>query len=574
MSTNTLPSPRVREFLPQEFKITVWSKLKPYYNELLQRPILSIVELERWILDNSELDALFEEESHRRYIAMISDPNDDRLIDAYNYTKTEIKPHIQSIKHQLNEKFLENDFSLNLDTNYYKTYYRRVKSEYESFQINNLEIHTKIESILQAYKKIIISSTFTYKGQTYNLAQVDCLLETFDREYRKEIYRKITALYIQNAALINSIFSSLIQERSKLALNAGYNNYRNYRFNETARYDYTSEDCHQLHELIAATVCPIVKKISHNKKERLGIDQLYLWDLNTSLNSSTSTNFEFDPNTLIKSTINCLNAIHPLFGNCIQLMQEANHINIDASDATKSSIGLTLALPLSGVPYLHSHYKSGIQQLSNFLQLCGEAIHLFLVNKYNIHTHQQIPSELSSLSGITMQLLVFENGDTFFDSAATARQAKKWLLENLLSQLPWLATFDRFQHWIYKHPEHNQLEREQVWNYIYTRFHSSIVDVESYEEAYSNYWHIASNIFSTPFKNIENAFAIFGAIAIWKQYIESPETAIQQFTNAMELGYTQPINKIYNIAGIQFYPSKEYIESLISFVQSELKKLD
>ena len=140
MITNTLPSPRVREFLPQEFKVTVWSKLKPYYNELLRRPIQSTVELERWILDNSELDALFEEELHRRYITMISDPDNDRLADAYAYAKSEITPHIQAIKYQLNDKFLDDPFSLKLDDQYIETYYRAVKSEYESFHIDDLKI--------------------------------------------------------------------------------------------------------------------------------------------------------------------------------------------------------------------------------------------------------------------------------------------------------------------------------------------------------------------------------------------------------------------------------------------------
>jgi len=573
MITNTLPSPRVREFLPQEFKITVWSKLKPYYNELLKRPIHSQIELERWILDNSELDALFEEELNRRYIAMVSNPDNDRIAEAYIYTKSEIKPHIQSIKHQLNEKFLDNDFSENLDDQHFETYYRTVKSEHESFHKNNLGIHAKIESMLRAYKKVIGSSTFSYENQIYNLTQAKFLLESTDRISRKKIYKKVTELHIQNAALINSIFGGLIQERSKLALNAGYDNYRNYRFNETARYDYTSEDCHQLHELIAITVCPIIENLHLNRKQILNLDKLRPWDLNVTLSSDSSTNFEFDSNKLIQKTIACLDSIHPFFGNCIQKMYDANHLKIDRSNETPFT-NRTIPLPLTSLPYLYLNTTTGIQQISTFLQLCGQAVHLLSVNQFDIHTHRQIPSELSSLSAFTMQLLAFENGELLFNSEQETKQAKKWVLENILIQLPWIATFDRFQHWVYKHPEHSQVERDQAWQYVYSRFHSTTVDFEGSEEIFSNYWHTASNLFNTPFNYIENAFAIFGAIAIWKQYQANPEIAIEQFKNAMEAGYTQPINKIYNIAGIQFYPSEEYIESLVSFVQSELKKLD
>ena len=95
MSPSAIPTPRIREFLPQEFKITVWSKLKPYYNELLKRPIRSLDELERWILDESELDALFEEELHRRYITKLTNRSDARANDAYEYIVHGIGIHIK-----------------------------------------------------------------------------------------------------------------------------------------------------------------------------------------------------------------------------------------------------------------------------------------------------------------------------------------------------------------------------------------------------------------------------------------------------------------------------------------------
>ncbi len=572
MITNTLPSPRVREFLPQEFKITVWSKLKPYYNELLRRSIKSTTELERWILDNSELDALFEEELNRRYIVMISNLDDDRAADAFAYAKSEIAPHIKTIKYHLNDKFLNDPLSLELDSQSFETYYRTIKSEYESFHIDDLKIYVEIESMLRAYKKIIAASTFTHNKQIYNFTQVRHLLESPDRTIRKKTYEKIADLNIQNAQLINSIFDVLIKQRRLLASNSGYDNYRNYRFNETARYDYTSENCHELHDFISTIVCPVVEELYNKRKETLAVDVLRPWDLNVSIHS-TPASFELDSNTLIQQTIQCLDAIHPFFGSCIQTMKEVNHIHLDLSDSITFGSS-TIALPLTGVPFLYLNSTGGIQQIGTFLQLCGQAIHLLLINNLNIHTQRQLPSELSSLSAMTMQLLAFEHGELFFNSKADAKQAKRWLLENILIQLPWIASFDRFQHWIYKHPEHSQSERDEAWQYIYARFHSNIIDFEGYEEAQTNYWHQASNIFTKPFDYIQNAFALFGAIAIWQQYLNSPDKAIEQFENAMKAAYTLPINEIYNIAGIPFYPKVEYIESLVAFVQSELKKLD
>ncbi len=67
--------------------------------------------------------------------------------------------------------------------------------------------------------------------------------------------------------------------------------------------------------------------------------------------------------------------------------------------------------------------------------------------------------------------------------------------------------------------------------------------------------------------------AQLGAIAIWKTFKENPEKAIQQYKDALSLGYTKSIGEIYETAGISFDFSREYVRDLMTFVKSELDKL-
>ena len=67
--------------------------------------------------------------------------------------------------------------------------------------------------------------------------------------------------------------------------------------------------------------------------------------------------------------------------------------------------------------------------------------------------------------------------------------------------------------------------------------------------------------------------AQLGAIAIWKQYRENPKQTVQNFINALKLGYTVPIGDIYKAAGINFDFSKENIYELGQFVKKELDNL-
>jgi oligoendopeptidase F len=55
-----------------------------------------------------------------------------------------------------------------------------------------------------------------------------------------------------------------------------------------------------------------------------------------------------------------------------------------------------------------------------------------------------------------------------------------------------------------------------------------------------------------------------------KNYIINGNRAVEQYKDALKLGYTKSIGEIYQTAGIQFDFSKEYVRDLAHFVKNEL----
>ena len=51
-----------RSYLPKDFKITDWGTLEPYFKELLERPLTTKQELEKWLNDISEIEAVIGED--------------------------------------------------------------------------------------------------------------------------------------------------------------------------------------------------------------------------------------------------------------------------------------------------------------------------------------------------------------------------------------------------------------------------------------------------------------------------------------------------------------------------------
>ena len=80
-NTIAIPTRPVRKFVPEYLIIDSWDKIKSLFDNLLEREISSSTELERWMLDQSELSAVLEEDMAWRYIKMNIDTTDKELAE-------------------------------------------------------------------------------------------------------------------------------------------------------------------------------------------------------------------------------------------------------------------------------------------------------------------------------------------------------------------------------------------------------------------------------------------------------------------------------------------------------------
>ena len=125
---NNLTPPRQRMYLPNEFKITVWSKIRPYFHELLRRNIQSVEDLEKWILDQNELAQVIQKEfDSRRDNHFIHHTEDERTAELFEYAALELFPKITPFEKQLNEKLSTCEFASMVTDNKNLFYLRRIK---------------------------------------------------------------------------------------------------------------------------------------------------------------------------------------------------------------------------------------------------------------------------------------------------------------------------------------------------------------------------------------------------------------------------------------------------------------
>jgi oligoendopeptidase F len=203
----------------------------------------------------------------------------------------------------------------------------------------------------------------------------------------------------------------------------------------------------------------------------------------------------------------------------------------------------------------------------------GHAVHSWLSKDLELTAFKSTPSEIAEVASMAMELISMEHWDVFFDDPDTLRRARKYQLEKILSILPWIATVDAFQHWLYLNPEHSEAERQAEWIKIFRKFAGNIID-RSETASYEPFgWHRQLHIFEVPFYYIEYGIAQLASIGIWKNYKTNPEKTLEQYATALSAGYTYTLPELYEMAGIRFDFSSDYINELAAFVQTELNNL-
>lgn len=558
-----------RRFLPEDFTVTTWETLEPYLKNLLDRPINSVTELEDWLKDSSELEAVISEDACWRQIRMTCDTNNKELEESFVFFVTQLQPKIQPIADQLNRKLIDCAFTKELDEKKYFTYLRSVKKSIELFREENIPLQAELSVMGQQYGVISGKMTVEMEGKEYTLQQAAKFLESHDRTVREEVYRKIQDRRLQDKETLDDLFTQLVQKRHQVALNAGFANYRDYKFREMGRFDYTKEDCFLFHDAVKEHVLPLVNMIYERKRNKLQLPDLRPWDTEAEPAGLAPLRPFATGKELLEKTIQCFEALRPFFADCLRTMDAMNRFDLD-SRMGKAPGGYNCPLAETGAPFIFMNAAGQMSDVTTMVHEGGHAIHSFLSHPLELSAFKEYPMEIAEVASMAMELFSMDHWEVFFNNADDLKRAKEHQLERVITIFPWIATIDKFQQWIYENPYHSKEERAQKWLQILGEFSSNALNFSGLENYRQFGWQRQLHLFEVPFYYIEYGIAQLGAIGLWSKFKQEKDAALDSYMLSLSKGGTLTLPELYKTAGIEFNFSPEYIRKLMDFVKNEL----
>jgi oligoendopeptidase F len=250
-------------------------------------------------------------------------------------------------------------------------------------------------------------------------------------------------------------------------------------------------------------------------------------------------------------------------------MQRMGHFDLESRKG-KAPGGYNCPLAESGAPFIFMNAAGQMDDVTTMVHEGGHAVHSFLSHGLPLSAFKEYPMEIAEVASMAMELFTMDFWDVFFDNEEELKRAKIHQLERAITIFPWIATIDKFQHWVYENPAHTLEERATAWMGLLDEFKLSALDTTGLEPYRKYGWQRQLHLFEVPFYYIEYGIAQLGAIGLWMQYKQNPEKAIDRYIKALSLGGTRTLPELYEAAGIRFDFSPEHISSLVAFVKGEM----
>ncbi len=564
-----------RAYVPIDLDPSDWGQLEPLYQALLDRPTDSIEALGQWLADFSELSAVVSEYGSRKNIDSACHTDDAEIEKAYLHYVEHVAPKIKPMYFQMQKKLLSAACHTELDAKRFGVLVREWRSSVELFRQENVPLQTQVAKLNNEYDKTIGAMTVEFDGQTLTLQQLSRYLEEPDRAKREGAWRISAERRLEDREKFDELFDQMLGLRRQMAANAGLANYRDYMWKAMDRFDYTPKHCHDFADAVERVCMPVIEKMDGRRCASLGLETLRPWDLGVDVKGRGPLR-PFDagtPQELVDKSAEVFRRVDAGLGEDFSTMKMGRNLDLESRKGKRAG-GFQSSLQESKEPFIFMNAAGLDGDVRTMLHEAGHAFHfIWAAADEPLMFLRHAPMEFCEVASMSMELIGADHYDVFYPDDADKARAKRGLLEGIITILPWIATIDQYQHWLYTNPDHTVEQRTEAWLSILDRFKRSRIDWSGLDDVRASMWQKQLHLYHVPFYYIEYGIAQLGALQLWLAYREDPGKALSAYRGALRLGGKRPLPELFEAAGLRFDFTEATLTPLMAAVGEELDRL-
>ena len=385
----------------------------------------------------------------------------------------------------------------------------------------------KENKLSSEYDMVLGGAQIPFRGQTLNLSQLGKFIQDKDRATRKEAAKALDKWLGENEAKIGQIYDDLVHLRTEIAHKLGYKSFTELGYLRMGRVDYNADMVKVYRDQIARDVVPVCNKLYKLQMKNLGIRKPQYYDYALMFESGNPVPAG-DAKYLVDQAHKMYSDLGPESKEFFEFMMKYELMDLEARKG-KAPGGYQISFPLYGSPFIFSNFNGTQHDVNVLTHEGGHAFQCYLSRPIKVPEYRQPTMESCEIHSMSMEFFAWPYMEGFFGK--DAEKYKYSHLADSIEFLPYGATIDEFQHWVYENPDATHEQRCAYFRELEHKYSPQKKYDDCPTLAKGTYWLRQSHVFGSPFYYIDYTLAQVVAFQFaienmknhektWKKYIK------------------------------------------------------
>ena len=394
----------------------------------------------------------------------------------------------------------------------------------------------KENKLSSEYDMILGGAQIEFRGQTLNLSQLGKFMQDKDRATRKAAAIAMDGWLKDNEAKIGKIYDDLVHLRTEIAHKLGYKTFTELGYLRMGRTDYNADMVKVYRDQIARDVVPVCNKLYKLQMKNLGIRKPQYYDYNLMFASGNPLPAG-DAKYLVEQAHKMYSDLGPESKEFFDFMTKYELMDLEARKG-KAPGGYQISFDSYKSPFIFSNFNGTQHDVNVLTHEGGHAFQCYLSSGIKVPEYRQPTMESCEIHSMSMEFFAWPYMDGFFGK--DAEKYKYSHLADSIEFLPYGATIDEFQHWVYENPNATHDQRCAKFHEIELKYtpHKKYDDCPTL--AKGTYWLRQSHVFGSPFYYIDYTLAQVVAFQFAIENMKNHEKAWKKYIKLCKCGGKYP----------------------------------
>lgn len=519
--------------------------------------------------DFEDVSSKFSEMSIIAYIRNSIDTRDEfyeKEIEAFD----EISPKFSQLGNRLQNIRLASPYRSEFEEKYGTTLSKIDELQKDIFKPEIMEDRVKEAKLSQEYQKLMGTASFEFDGKTLNLSSIQPYTQNTDRSIRKSANEAVSNWMEEHKEDLDRIYDELVKVRTEIANKLGFDSYIDVAYRAFGRTDWDRTDAKRYRELIVKHIVPLAQKYYKEQAERIGIEDMKYYDLGLSFLSGNPTP-DGEEKELVEAAQKMYSELSPETEEFFNIMVERQMMHLSAQDG-KAPGGYMTQLPITKLPFIFSNFNGTSGDVDVLTHEAGHAFQGYLVRDMYPAESQGAPMEIMETHSMSMEFFTHPWMELFF-----ADDTEKYYYSHVVSAiqfLPYGASVDEFQEWVYDNPEATPAERNAKFREIQKLYNPEIDYDDNKFMDEGRRWQRQMHIYQSPFYYLDYTIAQLNAFQFFVLDMENHEDAWNRYVELSKLGGKYGTKETIQRAGLKDPFEEETFEFIVPRLVEYLDGLD